>query len=65
MTGDTPSEWQMRGVAIAAYTLAVIFVVASNKYSLWLVNFIGTLKLLTLVLFVNLLLFIPSDTNNM
>ncbi|RSM09155.1 hypothetical protein CEP52_004307 [Fusarium oligoseptatum] len=49
MTDTSPSEWQMRGVAIAAYTLAVIFVVASNKYSLYLVNFIGTLKLLTLV----------------
>ncbi|KAJ9421169.1 amino acid permease-domain-containing protein [Fusarium oxysporum] len=49
MTGDTPSEWQMRGVAIAAYTLAVIFVIAHNKYSLWLVNFIGALKILTLV----------------
>ncbi|KAF5024372.1 hypothetical protein F66182_3559 [Fusarium sp. NRRL 66182] len=49
MTGDTPSEWQMRGVAIAAYTLAVIFVIAHNKYSYWLVNFIGVLKILTLV----------------
>lgn len=50
MTGETPTEWQMRGVAIAAYTLAVIFVIAHNKYSLWLVNFIGVLKLLTLTL---------------
>ncbi|KAF6791397.1 high affinity methionine permease [Colletotrichum sojae] len=49
MADTTPSEWQMRGVAIAAYTLAVIFVVAHNKYSLWLVNFIGVLKVLTLV----------------
>lgn len=45
----------MRGVAIAAYTLAVIFVVAHNKYSLWLVNFIGILKVLTLILLVSLL----------
>lgn len=57
MTDTTPSEWQMRGVAIAAYTLAVIFVIAHNRYSLYLVNFIGTLKILTLVLFVNLLHF--------
>ncbi|KAF6817720.1 high affinity methionine permease [Colletotrichum plurivorum] len=49
MADTTPSEWQMRGVAIAAYTLAVIFVIAHNKYSLWLVNFIGVLKVLTLV----------------
>ncbi|UQC90162.1 high-affinity methionine permease [Colletotrichum lupini] len=49
MADITPSEWQMRGVAIAAYTLAVICVLAHNRYSLWLVNFIGVLKLLTLV----------------
>ncbi|KAH6974456.1 amino acid permease-domain-containing protein [Ilyonectria sp. MPI-CAGE-AT-0026] len=49
MTGSTPTEWQMRGVAIAAYTLAVVFVIAHNKYSLWLSNFIGVLKLLTLI----------------
>lgn len=55
MTDSTPTEWQMRGVAIAAYTLAVIFVVAHNKYSLWLVNFIGILKVLTLILLVSLL----------
>ncbi|KAK1590286.1 high-affinity methionine permease [Colletotrichum navitas] len=50
MADTTPSEWQMRGVAIAAYTLAVICVIAHNRYSLWLVNFIGALKILTLVL---------------
>ncbi|GKT85851.1 high-affinity methionine permease [Colletotrichum tofieldiae] len=49
MADITPSEWQMRGVAIAAYTLAVVCVLAHNRYSLWLVNFIGVLKLLTLV----------------
>ncbi|KAF9880069.1 high affinity methionine permease [Colletotrichum karsti] len=49
MADITPSEWQMRGVAIAAYTLAVICVLAHNKYSLWLVNVIGVLKILTLV----------------
>ncbi|KAI8307605.1 High-affinity methionine permease [Colletotrichum sp. SAR11_59] len=49
MADITPSEWQMRGVAIAAYTLAVICVLAHNRYSLWLVNFIGVLKILTLV----------------
>ncbi|OLN87557.1 High-affinity methionine permease 5 [Colletotrichum chlorophyti] len=49
IAGTTPTEWQMRGVAIAAYTLAVICVLAHNRYSLWLVNFIGVLKILTLV----------------
>ncbi|TQN64135.1 High-affinity methionine permease [Colletotrichum shisoi] len=49
IAGTTPSEWQMRGVAIAAYTIAVICVLAHNRYSLWLVNIIGVLKLTTLV----------------
>ncbi|EEU44873.1 uncharacterized protein NECHADRAFT_85055 [Fusarium vanettenii 77-13-4] len=41
---------QIRGAAIAAYSLATIFVVANNKWPLWASNFIGALKLLTLVL---------------
>lgn len=49
IAGQDPSEWQMRGVAIAAYTLAVICVIAHNKYSLWATNFFGGLKVLTLV----------------
>ncbi|KAM0433995.1 hypothetical protein ACHAPT_003939 [Fusarium lateritium] len=49
MTFKEPTEWQVRGVAIAAYTLAIIFAVANNKWSLWASNFIGALKLLTLV----------------
>jgi amino acid transporter len=44
-----PSPWQMKGVAVAAYTLAVICVIAHNKYSLWATNFFGVLKLLTLI----------------
>lgn len=57
----------MKGVAIAAYSLAVICmyssasrhcicvltllgVIAHNKYSLWVTNFIGFLKIITLVL---------------
>ncbi|KAJ6438150.1 high affinity methionine permease [Purpureocillium lavendulum] len=49
IAGQTPTEWQMKGVAIAAYTLAVICVIAHNKYSLWAVNVLGALKILTLV----------------
>jgi hypothetical protein len=44
------SPWQMKGVAVAAYTLAVICVIAHNKYSLWATNFFGGLKILTLIL---------------
>ncbi|KAG8407322.1 hypothetical protein J3458_020808 [Metarhizium acridum] len=49
IAGTTPSDWQMKGVAIAAYSLAVICVVAHNKYSLWAVNILGILKIITLV----------------
>jgi amino acid transporter len=43
------SDWQLKGVAIAAYTLAVLCVLVSNKYSLWAANGIGILKIITLV----------------
>ncbi|KAJ4325898.1 hypothetical protein N0V84_003284 [Fusarium piperis] len=49
IAGKVPSDWQMKGVAIAAYSLAVICVIAHNKYSLWATNFIGFLKIITLV----------------
>ncbi|GAP85989.2 putative high-affinity methionine permease [Rosellinia necatrix] len=45
----TPTGWQVKGVAIAAYTLAAICVIAHNKYSLWATNVIGVTKVLTLV----------------
>ncbi|KLU91233.1 high-affinity methionine permease [Magnaporthiopsis poae ATCC 64411] len=49
LVGKDPTEWEMRAVAIAAYTLAVVCVVAHNKYSLWATNVIGALKIGTLV----------------
>ncbi|KAI8954330.1 high-affinity methionine permease [Xylaria longipes] len=45
----TPTDWQVKGVAIAAYSLAVICVIAHNRYSLWAMNIIGILKILTLI----------------
>ncbi|KAI1127739.1 high-affinity methionine permease [Nemania abortiva] len=45
----TPTEWQTKGVAIAAYSLAVICVIAHNKYSLWATNIFGVVKIITLV----------------
>ncbi|TGJ80725.1 hypothetical protein E0Z10_g8019, partial [Xylaria hypoxylon] len=45
----TPTDWQTKGVAIAAYTVAVICVVSHNKYSLWATNIIGVVKIITLV----------------
>ncbi|KAF5027072.1 hypothetical protein F66182_841 [Fusarium sp. NRRL 66182] len=49
ITGKVPSDWEMKGVAIVAYTFAVICVIAHNKYSLWAVNVLGALKIMTLV----------------
>ncbi|CAH0024021.1 unnamed protein product [Clonostachys rhizophaga] len=49
IAGVTPSDMQMKGVAVAAYSLAVIFVIAHNKYSLWLTNLLGALKIITLI----------------
>ncbi|KAI1368613.1 high-affinity methionine permease [Xylaria arbuscula] len=34
----TPTDWQSKGVAVAAYTVAVLCVIINNKYSLWATN---------------------------
>ncbi|KAI1385397.1 amino acid transporter [Hypoxylon trugodes] len=47
--GVTPTDWQLKGVAIAAYTVASLCVIVHNKYSLWLMNILGVLKIGTLV----------------
>lgn len=44
-----PTAWQLKGVAVAAYTLAVICVLAHNKWSLYAVNVFGIFKVLLLV----------------
>jgi amino acid transporter len=49
IAGRAPDPWELKGVAIAAYTFAVICVVAHNRYSLWAINGIGALKILLLV----------------
>ncbi|GKT94725.1 high-affinity methionine permease [Colletotrichum tofieldiae] len=49
IAGKTPSPWELKGVAIAAYTFAVICVIAHNKYSLWATNIIGAIKIITLI----------------
>ncbi|KAJ4141886.1 hypothetical protein NW754_014676 [Fusarium falciforme] len=45
MTFKEPTEWQVRGVAIAAYSLAIIFAVANNKWSLWAISITGLVVL--------------------
>ncbi|KAI2466901.1 amino acid transporter [Annulohypoxylon bovei var. microspora] len=49
IAGVTPTDWQLKGVAIAAYSVATLFVVVHNTYSLWLSNFLGFVKIVTLV----------------
>jgi amino acid transporter len=48
IVGRDPTPWESKGVAIAAYTLAVICVVVHNKYSYWAINVIGALKIILL-----------------
>ncbi|KAL7756653.1 hypothetical protein ACKLNR_013646 [Fusarium oxysporum f. sp. zingiberi] len=53
VVGRDPDPWELKGVAIAAYTLAVITVIAHSRYSLWAINIIRALKLL-LLLFISI-----------
>ncbi|SMR58180.1 unnamed protein product [Zymoseptoria tritici ST99CH_3D1] len=52
--GHTPTEWQSKGLAVACYTLAVVFVLFNTKFSFAVSNAIGGIKLLTLI-FVSIL----------
>ncbi|PGG96465.1 hypothetical protein AJ80_09827 [Polytolypa hystricis UAMH7299] len=45
----TPTDWQMKGVAVAGYSIAVLLLVFSNKLGLWLSNAVGVVKVLTLL----------------
>ncbi|KAI1371305.1 amino acid transporter [Hypoxylon crocopeplum] len=49
IAGSTPTDWQLKGVAIAAYTVACLCVIIHNKYSLWLMNLLGAVKIITLI----------------
>ncbi|KAK0391428.1 hypothetical protein NLU13_0928 [Sarocladium strictum] len=48
IVGRAPAQWELKGVAVAAYTVAVVAVIAHNRYSYWAINAIGALKLLLL-----------------
>lgn len=52
--GVTYTPWQMKGVAVALYTLAYFVVGASTKWSLKLVIWFGIVKILTLILYESL-----------
>ncbi|KAG8165747.1 hypothetical protein KVR01_004299 [Diaporthe batatas] len=45
----TPTDWESKGVAVAAYTLAVICVIANNRFSLWATNVLGVFKIALLI----------------
>ncbi|OLN96833.1 High-affinity methionine permease 4 [Colletotrichum chlorophyti] len=62
IAGKVPSPWELKGVAIAAYTFAVICVIAHNKYSLWATNIIGAIKIITL-LFISITGFVVLGGN--
>lgn len=49
MAGHTPTAWESKGVAVAGYTVATLFVLLSNKVALQTSNVIGAIKVLTLV----------------
>ncbi|KAL2015467.1 hypothetical protein VTK56DRAFT_5392 [Thermocarpiscus australiensis] len=49
INGHVPSNWELKGVAVAGYTVAFLFVVFHTRFSYWLSNGIGVVKVLTLV----------------
>jgi amino acid transporter len=49
ISGTTPTPWELKGVAVAGYTIAVLFVLFSTRFSYYVSNGIGAVKLLTLI----------------
>ncbi|KAB5517455.1 amino acid permease-domain-containing protein [Coniochaeta sp. 2T2.1] len=49
INGHVPTAWQLKGVAIAGYTVAVLFVFFNTKFSYRFSNAVGMVKVLTLV----------------
>ncbi|KAJ4299632.1 hypothetical protein N0V90_004878 [Kalmusia sp. IMI 367209] len=49
MNGHTPTNWELKGVAIAGYTVAVLLLAFHTRFSYKLSNGIGLVKVLTLV----------------
>ncbi|KAL1961913.1 hypothetical protein VTN77DRAFT_946 [Rasamsonia byssochlamydoides] len=44
----TPTNWQLKGVAIAGYTVAVLLLAFHTRFSLYLVNVVTIVKIITL-----------------
>ncbi|KAJ9161570.1 High-affinity methionine permease [Coniochaeta hoffmannii] len=49
INGHHPTDWELKGVAIAGYTVAVLFVFFNTKFSYWFQNAVGIVKVLTLI----------------
>ena len=47
--GHSPTDWELKGVAVAGYTVAVLLVLFHTRFSYLLSNTIGIIKLLTLI----------------
>ncbi|KAL2158694.1 hypothetical protein VTH06DRAFT_4176 [Thermothelomyces fergusii] len=46
---SSPTDWQLKGTAIACYTAAILIVAFHTRFSYWVSNGIGIIKVLTLV----------------
>jgi amino acid transporter len=47
--GHVPKPWELKGLALAGYTVAFLLVVFHTRGSYWLSNTIGVIKLITLI----------------
>lgn len=49
INGATPTAWELKGVAISGYTVAVLLLLFHTRIGYWVSNGIGIVKLITLV----------------
>jgi len=49
VNGHSPSAWELKGVAIAAFTVVTIFLSINTRFAYRFSNIIGVIKLITLV----------------
>lgn len=49
INGHVPSNWELKGVAVAGYTVAVLLLAFNTRFGYLLSNGIGIVKLLTLI----------------
>ncbi|KAF4970846.1 hypothetical protein FSARC_2212 [Fusarium sarcochroum] len=46
----SPTPWELKGVAVAGYTLTLLICILNTKYAYWFSNSIGIVKVLTLLM---------------